>query len=185
MTVKPNRPVGMLPVVPYYPQTDRPVYSHSMREKDFFIFFRTQFYFQSIVWKAKIFFWREYKMKKGGEKIGIQNVIDILTELKNTTMPSELPVEIVMDNSELREIKKIEFFNGSLGIFTQKNKYVGDTLMTFDSDDAGICPIFKRETDISDTQFIRHYQCDSEVEVCIDCKSDFIKINDIFFRGIL
>ena len=55
-------------------------------------------------------------MKNGSEKIGIRNLIDILTELEKTTMPPELPVEIVV-RGELLEIKKVEFFQGSLGLF--------------------------------------------------------------------
>lgn len=63
---------------------------------------------------------------------------------------------------------------------------MADKLMKFDSDDVGVCPVCRKEIDISDTQFIRHYQSDqhSEVEVCLDCKTDFIKVNDIFFRSI-
>ncbi len=62
---------------------------------------------------------------------------------------------------------------------------MADKLMCFDSDDVGICPICHKETDISDTQLIKHYQSvEVEVEVCIDCKSDFIQLNDTFFRGI-
>ena len=62
-----------------------------------------------------------------------------------------------------------------------------DKLMGFDSDGVGICPICNKLTDLSNTQFIRHYQSgpDAEVEVCIDCKSDFIKINEIFFRCVI
>ena len=123
-------------------------------------------------------------MKHGSEKIGIRNLIDILTELENTTMPSELPVEVVTDNFKLKEIVKVEFFNGSLGIFTKKDKYAGDILMDFDLDGVGVCPICHKDTDCGDCQLIKHYQCSSEVEVCIKCKSDFIKINDIFFRGV-
>ncbi len=60
-----------------------------------------------------------------------------------------------------------------------------DILIKLDSDCVGICPVCHKEVDCNLTQLIRHYQCNFEVEVCIDCKSDFIKINDIFFRGIL
>ncbi len=60
-----------------------------------------------------------------------------------------------------------------------------DILMDFGRDDVGVCPVCHQETDRGDTQLIKHYQCVSEVEVCLDCKSDFIKVNDIFFRGIL
>ncbi len=55
--------------------------------------------------------------KHGSEKIGIGKLIEILQHLEQTTMPSALPVEVVMDDGELREIKKVEYFCGSLGIF--------------------------------------------------------------------
>ena len=58
-------------------------------------------------------------------------------------------------------------------------------LIDFYTGDIGVCPVCQKEVNCSDTQLIRHYQCNTEVEVCIDCKSDFIKINDVFFRGIL
>ncbi len=58
------------------------------------------------------------KEKLGSEKIGIRNLIDILEKLESTTMPSALPVEIVVDNDgKLREIQKVEFYLGSLCIF--------------------------------------------------------------------
>ena len=57
-------------------------------------------------------------MKNGSEKIGIRNLIDILEKLESTTMPSALPVEVVVGDSEnLLEILKVEFYNGSLCIF--------------------------------------------------------------------
>ncbi|KKN32334.1 hypothetical protein LCGC14_0814830 [marine sediment metagenome] len=60
-----------------------------------------------------------------------------------------------------------------------------DIEIEFDSTGIGICPVCHREVWYGACQYIRHYQCVSEVEVCSDCKSDFIKINDIFFRGII
>jgi len=61
-----------------------------------------------------------------------------------------------------------------------------DILMNFDfsSDGLGTCPVCHKKVYRCKTQLIKHYQCSSEVEVCLDCKSDFIKINDIFFRGV-
>ena len=60
-----------------------------------------------------------------------------------------------------------------------------DILIKFDSDGNGICPVCSGIVSNSHCQLIKHYQCLHEVEVCINCKNDFIKINDIFFRGIL
>lgn len=59
-----------------------------------------------------------------------------------------------------------------------------DILMKFNSEGIGVCPICHRDTDCSDCQLVKHYQCSNEVEVCIQCKSDFVTMNDIFFRGI-
>ncbi len=60
-----------------------------------------------------------------------------------------------------------------------------DILIKFGSDGYGICPICHKKTYHVPCQLIKHYQCSSEVEVCDGCKSDFIKINDIFFRGLI
>ncbi len=59
-----------------------------------------------------------------------------------------------------------------------------DILIEFDFKDSGLCPVCKKTVSSINCQLIKHYQCSSEVEVCTDCKSDFIKINDIFFKGI-
>ncbi len=56
--------------------------------------------------------------------------------------------------------------------------------VTFNSQGLGVCPVCKKTKHYMSFQHIRHCQSAEEVEVCTDCKSDFIKINDIFFRGI-
>ena len=63
------------------------------------------------------------------------------------------------------------------------NKF--DVNIKFGSDDFGICPKCRKQVHANKAQHIRHYQYVMEVEVCTDCKNDFIEINDIFFRGII
>ena len=57
--------------------------------------------------------------------------------------------------------------------------------IVFDSAGDGTCPKCKKRIHYACTQYVKHYQCETNVEVCTDCKSEFIRLNDIFFRGIL
>ncbi len=59
-----------------------------------------------------------------------------------------------------------------------------DITVKFDSDGRGNCPICGVKKRDIHFQHIKHCQSSLEVEVCTDCKSDFIRINDIFFRGV-
>ena len=55
----------------------------------------------------------------------------------------------------------------------------------FGSDNTGICPKCNRRVSIMRTQYIKHCQSTCDIEVCTDCKNDFIRVNDIFFRGVV
>ena len=60
-----------------------------------------------------------------------------------------------------------------------------DILIKYDADGNGVCPVCNKITSCSDCQLIKHYQCVHEVQVGAGLENDFIKINDIFFRGII
>jgi hypothetical protein len=53
------------------------------------------------------------------------------------------------------------------------------------STDYRICPKCHKEVHDIQMQDIKHCQMNTEIEVCGDCKSDFIKLNDTFFRGLI
>ena len=48
-----------------------------------------------------------------------------------------------------------------------------------------ICPKCKQEKHFMQMQGIQHCQANKEIEVCTDCKTEFIKLNDTFFRELL
>ena len=56
--------------------------------------------------------------------------------------------------------------------------------MTFNSNGDGICPKCRKLVHYIQTQHIKHCQSDTEIEVCTDCKSEFIRLNDNFFKNI-
>ena len=61
---------------------------------------------------------------------------------------------------------------------------MNDVDVNFDSDGLGVCPICKKTKHSIHFQHIQHCQSVALIEVCTDCKSDFIRVNDIFFRGM-
>ncbi len=62
---------------------------------------------------------------------------------------------------------------------------MSDINVKFDSAGDGICPVCKKTKHYVHFQHIHHCQSVREIEVCTDCKSDFIRINDDFFRGMV
>jgi len=47
-----------------------------------------------------------------------------------------------------------------------------------------ICPRCKKEKHFIDMQGVKHCQSIKEIEVCTDCKTEFIRLNDLFFKDI-
>lgn len=62
---------------------------------------------------------------------------------------------------------------------------INDIDMNFDSVRNGNCPKCRREVHHSLTRHIRHCQGNIIVEVCPDCKNDFIRLNDEFFKEVI
>jgi hypothetical protein len=51
--------------------------------------------------------------------------------------------------------------------------------------DYRICPKCHKEVHYIQMQGVKHCQMGTEIEVCTDCKSDFIEVNDRFFGGLI
>ncbi len=60
-----------------------------------------------------------------------------------------------------------------------------DKLMVFDDENMGVCPRCKNLKHSVGSKLIMHPRCSYEVEVCGECYADFIRLNDIFFRGLI
>lgn len=57
--------------------------------------------------------------------------------------------------------------------------------LTVPNPDNRICPKCRKEVHYIQLQGIRHCQMTEEIEVCTDCKSEFIRANDSFFKGLI
>ena len=60
-----------------------------------------------------------------------------------------------------------------------------DIKVCFNDSGLGVCPICGETRHWVIFQEIQHCQSTALIEVCNECKNDFIRINDIFFRRIL
>lgn len=59
-----------------------------------------------------------------------------------------------------------------------------DKFMTFDNENKGICLRCGKMKAGINTKLIQHPQSSIEVEVCGDCYSEFITLNDNFFKDV-
>ncbi len=60
-----------------------------------------------------------------------------------------------------------------------------DIRVCFNDCNLGVCPICGETKTSVLFQEVQHCQSTAWIEVCTDCKNDFIRINDIFFRRVL
>ena len=60
-----------------------------------------------------------------------------------------------------------------------------DKKMNFDGGDYANCLRCGKKVHCIETKFAQHCQSAYEIEVCGQCYSDFVELNDIFFRGIV
>ena len=60
-----------------------------------------------------------------------------------------------------------------------------DIRVCFNDSGLGVCPICGETYHWVFFQEIQHCQSTAWIEVCSNCKNDFFRINDIFFRRIL
>lgn len=60
-----------------------------------------------------------------------------------------------------------------------------DKKMDFDDNDKGLCLRCHRVVHSGETRFMRHCLMNCEIEVCRQCYSDYVSMNDVFFRGAI